>query len=133
MKRLIVLACATALLAVPAANAAAPKGPTLAQFKALQAQVKKDEKRIKDLENFASGASLLIGCTNALAADAFEGTWQEIDALAVSLGKPAIFGPQTAISDAQGCSAFTIARSQALPPTVAAFSAVARLLSGSAF
>ncbi len=130
MKRVIALAFVAALCSVPAANAAAPKGPTLAQFKALQAQLKKDEKRIKDLENLSGGIIGVILCENAVTADALQGTWQEVDALATSLAKPAIFGPQTAISDGGACTAFKIPRSSAIPPTSSPFSALAALLNG---
>src|SRR5439155_9536947 len=70
MKRVVALAFVAAACAVPAANAAAPKGPTLAQFKALQAQLKKDEKRIKDLENLSGGILGVMLCQNAITADA---------------------------------------------------------------
>jgi hypothetical protein len=130
MKRLIVLASATLALTVPAANAAAASGPTMAQFKALQAQLKKDEKKIQTLQNEADFAVTFQLCQNAVTADAFQGTWQSIDALAVSLAKPAIFGPQTPISDLQSCGAFRnpIVRSQTVPPTTSVFSALAALL-----
>src|SRR5712691_203953 len=123
MKRLIVLASATLALTVPAANATAASGPT-------QAQLKKDEKKIQTLQNEADFAVTFQLCQNAVTADAFQGTWQSIDALAVSLAKPAIFGAQTAISDLQACGAFRnpIVRSQAVPPTTAVFSALAALL-----
>ena len=130
MRRVIALAFVAALCSVPAANAAAPKGPTLAQFKALQAEVKKDEKRITDLENALNGAFAFILCQNAVTADAFQGTWQQEDALATSLGKTAIYGPQTPISDLNTCNAFRtpIVRSHAVPPNTSAFSALAALL-----
>jgi len=47
MKRIVTMAFVTALLCVPAAQAAAPNGPTMAQFNALKAQLAKDEKKIK--------------------------------------------------------------------------------------
>jgi hypothetical protein len=131
MKRFLALALAAAALSVPAAQAATPKGPTMKQFNALKAQLTKDEKRIKDLEN---GLDVMVGfflCENAFNADALQGTWQQIDALAVSLGKPAVFGPQTAIvNDANACNAFQIARSHAPLPTVSVFSSFATLLTG---
>ena len=129
MKRILTLVLIAAALSVPAAQAATPKGPTLAQFNALKAQLAKDEKRIKQLELAADGTLFLIACQNAVTADAVQGTWQSIDALATSLGRPAIFGPQTPISDAGGCPGFKITRSQAVPPNVSVFSALAALLS----
>ena len=130
MKRLVALAFVAAVCSVPAANAAAPKGPTLAQFKALQKQLKKDETRISDLEGALNGAFAFILCQNAVTADALQGTWQQEDALATSLGKPAIYGPQTPISDLNACTAFRtpIVRSHAVPPNTSVFSALAALL-----
>ena len=130
MKRLIVLASATLALTVPAANAAAASGPTMAQFKALQAQLKKDEKKITDLGNGLNGAFALILCQNAVTADAFQGTWQQEDALVMSLGKPTVYGAQTPISDLNTCGSFRtpIVRSHAVPPNTSVFSALAALL-----
>ena len=131
MKRLLVLALMTALCAVPAANAAAPKGPTLAQFNALKAQLKKDEKTLTTLEG-ALNFTIAFGlCQNAATADAFQGTWSVIDqmAQATQAGKT-YFGPQTPITDLQSCAAFKkpLIRSQAVPPTSSVFSALATLL-----
>src|SRR6266550_3953792 len=122
MKRILVLALVSAALSVPAAQAAPPKGPTLKQFNALKAQLTKDEKTIKALQQFNSAVVGVLLCQNAVNADALQGTWQEIDALAVSLGKPATFGPQTTIvNDDNACSdlsAAKIIRSHAVPPNV---------------
>jgi hypothetical protein len=116
---------------VPAAQAAAPKGPTMAQFNALKAQLAKDEKTIKSLQTLANDTLGVILCFNANSADALQGTWQAIDALAVSLGKPAVFGAQaTTVNDANSCSAFQIIRSHAIPPTISPFSSLATLLTG---
>ena len=131
MKRILTMAVVTAALCVPAAQAATPKGPTMAQFNALKAQLVKDEKRIKTLEAVTNGTLGLILCENALNADAFQGTWQGIDALAVSLGKPAVIGPQTTtVNDANTCSAGQITRSHAIPTNVSVFSALATLITG---
>ena len=133
MKR-IALVLAVAVFAVPAAqaNAAPPKGPTLAQFNALKKQLAKDEKRIKDLENVADGILGLMICQNALAADAFQSTWQVIDANLTALSRPAAFGAQTPITDLNACQAFQVARSHNLPPTTAQFSAFVAIFQGSA-
>ena len=130
MKRLIALAFVAAVCSVPAANAAAPKGPTLAQFKALQKQLKKDETRISDLEGGLNAAFTVMACENAVIADGFQATWQQEDALAISLGKPAVYGTQTPISDSNACAAFRtpIVRSHAVPHTTSVFSALAVLL-----
>jgi hypothetical protein len=129
MKRIVAMAFVAAVLCVPAAQAAAPKGPTMAQFNALKAQLVKDEKKIKDLQQFSGAIVAVLVCENAINADAFQGTWQAIDTLAVSLAKPAVFGPQTTtVNDANLCGINTITRSHAVPPTVSVFSALATLL-----
>lgn len=103
----------------------------MAQFNALKAQLAKDEKTIKTLQNLSQGILGVILCLNANSADALQGTWQEIDTLAVSLGKPAVFGAQTTtVNDANACSDFQIVRSHAIPPTVSPFSSLALLLTG---
>jgi hypothetical protein len=132
MKRLIVLALAAAALAVPAAQAAPPKGPTMAQFNALKAQLAKDEKAIKDLEGGLSAAFDFMACQNAVTADAFQATWAQDDAFATSLGKPAVYGVQTPIGDANGCANWKnpIVRMHAMPHNTSVFSALAALLTG---
>jgi hypothetical protein len=126
---------AVAAFAVPAAqaNAAPPKSPTLAQFNALKKQLVKDEKRIKDLENIANGIVELMVCQNALAADAFQSTWQVLDTNLTALGRPAAFGTQTPIADLNACQDFQIARSHNLPPTTAQFSAFVAIFQGPHF
>jgi hypothetical protein len=131
MKRIVTIAFVTALLCVPAAQAAQPKGPTMAQFNALKAQLTKDEKKITILQNEANFAFGVILCLNANNADHFQGTWQAIDALATSLGKPAVFGPQTTfVNDANTCSAGQITRSHAIQTNVSIFSSIATLITG---
>jgi hypothetical protein len=132
MKRIVLMAFVAASLCVPAAQAAAPKGPTMAQFNALKAQLAKDEKKIKALEvesNYTYGVML---CLNANNADTFQGTWQAVDALATSLGKPAMFGTQTTVvDDSDACNVLgKITRSHAIPTNVLLFSAVAKLITG---
>jgi hypothetical protein len=131
MKRIVTMAFVATLLCVPAAQAAAPKGPTMAQFNALKAQLAKDEKRIKILENRDAALLGVHLCENAIVADALQGTWQAVDTLAVSLGKPAVFGLQTAtVNDDNACSEFMITRSHAVPPNISVFSSLATLIIG---
>jgi hypothetical protein len=131
MKRIVTIAFVAASLCVPAAQASAATGPTMAQFNALKAQLAKDEKTIKALKEESSFTYGVILCLNANNADTFQGTWQAIDSLATALGKPAIFGAQTTIvNDANTCSAGKITRTHAVPTNVAIFSAVAALITG---
>jgi len=96
----------------------------------LQKQLKKDESRINDLEGALNAAFAVITCENAVIADAFQATWQQEDALANSLSKPAVYGTQTPISDSNACAAFRnpIVRSHAVPHNTSVFSALAALL-----
>jgi hypothetical protein len=76
-----------------------------------------------------AGTILFTVCGNELAADALQGTWQEIDQFSAALqaGKT-IFGPQTPVTATlQGkdiCDVGGISRSQVLPPTVAGYQAL---------
>jgi hypothetical protein len=96
--------------------------------------VAKDEKTIKGLQQLSGAIISVLLCQNAIAADTFQSTWQQVDALAVSLGKPASFGPQTTIvDDDNACSdlsAGKVVRAHAVPPTVSVFSSLASLLLG---
>jgi hypothetical protein len=131
MKRLIVLTLAAAALAVPAAQAAPPKGPTMAQFNALKAQLAKDEKTIAQLTLGIGFAGIYGECLTSATADAFQGTWAVIDqiAQATQAGKT-YFGAQTSIPDlaTANCGAFQVTRSHLVPPNVSVFSALAALL-----
>jgi hypothetical protein len=122
------LACAAilALTLVVAAPAGAAKGPTLrslqAQITTLKKQVKTLQKRVKDNENLSLGTLAYSGCSLAVAADAFQGTWTALDA---RLGAPPLFGTQTPVADFGLCQAFSIVRTtNQNPPTVGVFQAM---------
>jgi cell division protein FtsB len=143
----VVLALVAAIATYSAtAWSAAPPTPTeqklQRQINTLKTQVsklQKDDKTLKanvnDLIGGISLALVLNACTNAVTADAFQGTWQVIDQLstATQAGKT-YFGPQTAISDAlsgltaPACQAVQVVRSQALPPTSAQLDALLGVL-----
>lgn len=143
----VVIALVAAIATYSAtAWSAAPPTPTeqklQRQINTLKTQVsklQKDDKTLKanvnDLIGGISLALVLNACTNAVTADAFQGTWQVIDQLstATQAGKT-YFGPQTAISDAlsgltaPACQAVQVVRSQALPPTSAQLDALLGVL-----
>src|SRR5438093_2211208 len=94
MKKIVAVTLAVAALAVPAAQAGAAtnKGPTLAQFKALQKQVSTLQAQVKALQKFVpcttktcatvkaltTYTDALFGlsvCQNAVIADELQGTW----------------------------------------------------------
>lgn len=128
MKRIVTMVFVAALLCVPAAQASTQKSPTMAQFNALKAQLVKDEKTIKKQGTAIEALFVLVECEIANTADTLQGSWQSIDALAVSLGKPAVFGPQTPIGDNNACSDLTITRSHSVPPNTSVFSSLTTLI-----
>src|SRR5262249_5274377 len=99
------------------------------QVKTLQKQQTTITKAVGSDELALAGTILFTVCGNTLAADALQGTWQEVDQLsaAVQAGKT-IFGPQTPLTATiQGkdiCDVGGISRSQVLPPTVAGYQAL---------
>jgi hypothetical protein len=147
---LVVIALVAAIATYTAtAWSASPPTPTekklLKDVKTLKSQVaklQKDDKTLTaNLNDLLGGVSLslvLNACTNAVTADAFQGTWQIIDQVstATQAGKT-YFGPQTAVSDslsgltAPACQVLQVIRSQALPPTSAQLDALLGVLRAS--
>jgi hypothetical protein len=125
MKRIAFVLVAAAL-AVPAgqATAAAPKGPTLAQFNALKKQVTTLQTQLKRANNEILAAEGVLICVTATTADAFQATWQQEDATLQALGKAPVYGAQTPVSDLNACSDFKITRSHNVPPNASAFAAI---------
>ena len=142
MKKTVALTLAALVLAIPATQAGAAKqaGPTAAQFRALQKQVttlqkqvKTLQKQAKDINNVAVGLIDLLACENVVITDALQGTWNVVDQISTALQAGKVyFGPQVALADKGACTAFKITRGQAIPPNVAAFSALVTLLTGTA-
>ncbi len=140
-RALAVAAFALILLVPPAALAAAPTNAQLAaQIKALQAKVAKQDKTIKKLQTDVDDAGGLAAadlafaaCGLAIAADALQGTFSVVDQISVNTPNIArtFFGPQVPVNDSGACAALKVIRTQAVPPTTAAFSAVLSLLSAS--
>ena len=137
MKRVLLLGAVVAVaLYATVAWAATPPTPTEKKLQkdvaTLKAQVKTLKTSVSDLRDIAVAIAVTGACNTAVTADALQGTWQEIDQLsaATQAGKT-YFGPQTPVNDAVGtnhwCALAEINRSQALPPTVAQFSALLAL------
>src|SRR5437763_1092971 len=131
MKRIVALTVAALVLAVPATQASAAKqaGPTAAQFRAIQKQVKALQKKQKDLDSFTSALVGVMVCQNVVITDALQGTWNVVDqiAQATQAGKT-YFGAQTPLADKGSCAAFKITRSQGIPPTALVFNSLVALL-----
>ena len=82
MKRLIAssVVAAVALVFAAPAQPAAPSNAKLArQIKTLQKQVKTLKKQVKETELVAAVSFVYAGCSNAVTADALQGTWTVID------------------------------------------------------
>jgi hypothetical protein len=101
------------------------------QVAALQKQQKSTSKELTTVGDVAVGGFLYTVCSDEVAADAFQGTWNVIDQIAVaqteSPGK-SYFGQQTAVTATiQGqdiCQTGGVTRSQVVPPTVAPYLAL---------
>lgn len=128
MKRVIAV-CACVAVAAYATAAWSSAGATPVeknlqrQITALQAQVKTLKKQTAQAQDIGAAAVLLTACTDAVTADAFQGTWSVVDQLsaATQAGKT-YFGAQTPLTATVGgqdvCAAIQVARSQAVPPAV---------------
>jgi hypothetical protein len=117
---------ALALVLAAPAQPAAPTNKQLArQVKALQKEVKTLKKQVRQTRNIALGTLAYTGCSIAVTADAFQGTWTVIDQVA---GRT-IFGPQVPVSDSPGlCAAVEIQRAPTqVPPNVSVFDSLLRI------
>jgi hypothetical protein len=147
MRRALALAVFTFGLLVPqAVLAAAP--PTTAQLsarlKALEAKVTRQDKTIKaqaatirrlttavnEAGSLAAAGLAFTACGLAVTADAVQGQFNVTDQISVNTPNVArtFFGPQTPVSDQGSCEALRVVRSQVIPPSTAAFSALLSLL-----
>jgi hypothetical protein len=73
------------------------------QVKALQADVKKLQKRDDQLDAYNSGALAGSTCLGAIVADLFQGTWGVIDQISQGVQQKTYFGPQTSVPDYTNC------------------------------
>ena len=140
-RALAVTALAVALVVPPAALAAAPTNAQLAaQIKALQKKSAAQDKTIKKLTTAVNDAlglgssALVFGvCGLAITSDAIQGTFAVIDQISINTPNVAktYFGPQVPITDAGACDALKVVRTQVVPPSTLAFSALFSLLRAS--
>jgi hypothetical protein len=147
MKRFAVLALVTLVVALVASGTASASSQALTpaeknlqaqvnglskKVTALQKQVKTLTKNVDTAGGLAQAAVFLDECSNAVTADALQGTWTIIDqiATATQAGKT-YFGPQTPVDDKGICALFGISRSQVSPPTVGTYTSLLNLVSGS--
>jgi hypothetical protein len=147
MKRFAVLALVTLVVALVASGTAGARTQALTpaeknlqnQVNALSKKVTTLQKTVKTLNTkvnsaggLAQAAVFLDECSNAVTADALQGTWNVIDQIstATQAGKT-YFGPQTPVDDKGICGLFGISRSQVSPPTVGTYTALINLVAGS--
>jgi len=134
MKRVLLL-CAIVGVAVYATEAwsASPPSPTEQRrskdVATLKKQVKTLKTEVSSTQLAVVGTILFTVCSDEIAADALQGTWQVVDQVSAALqaGKT-YFGaqvPVTATFNGQDiCAAGGLTRSQVLPPTVAGYQAL---------
>jgi outer membrane murein-binding lipoprotein Lpp len=125
---------AVTALAAPA-SAATPGERRLArQVKTLQRQVttlnrqvRTLQRQMREVQSIAAGGIIFGACNAAATADALQGTWETIDQLAVAVGQPEKYPPQTAITDPlNSCQTLEIQRqpNPAQVPTTNVFAAL---------
>jgi hypothetical protein len=148
VKRIIAAGCAGALIFAGAASAATPAQKIAAlqkDVKTLKKLVAKQQKQIncvmkisgkcQTVKQTANTLNLLAGlsfavefCLVGVTADALQSTWTTFDQATGS----SVFGTQQTISDGGACNALQIGRQGIrTPPTVATFSALVALVTGS--
>lgn len=126
------LVAATALAAP--ASAATPSERRLArQVKTLQRQVttlnrqvRTLQRQMREVNSVAAGGIIFGACMAAATADAFQGTWETIDQVAVTAGQAEKYPPQTAVTDPlNSCQTLEIQRqANTVPPTTNVFAAL---------
>jgi hypothetical protein len=123
-------------LAAPA-SAATPGERRLArQIKTLQRQVttlnrqvRTLQRQVRDARGVAQAGLVYAACHTAATADAFQGTWETIDQVAVAAGQPEKYPAQTAIADPiNSCQQLELQRQpNTVPPNTNVFAALLNL------
>jgi hypothetical protein len=126
------LAAAALVFAAPAQSGAPTNGQLARQIKTLQKQVKTLKKQVRDARLLALGGIAYSGCSIAVTADAFQGTWGVIDEVSGRAPPPRTwFGPQVPVNDYGLCTAFEFTRTpNKLPPDTSVFSAMLAIFRG---
>jgi hypothetical protein len=136
MKRAVAAGALVAILALAGtagtAQAATPTEKKLQrqvatmqrQIATLQKDVKALKAQTKELDEFDGAVLAVAFCVAAASADGLQSTWAVLDQKA---GGTTV-GPQQAVNDAGACNALQVARSQAVPPSLAPFHGIMRLL-----
>jgi hypothetical protein len=133
LKRLVVLLIAILAFAV-AASPASSANPQTKRIAALEKRVKTLEKQVVTLQGQVKtfGSALVWtwaadACATAMTADLFQSTWTVLDTRL----SPAVFGPQTPITDYDACSDLELTRTPLeAVPTMTALNSLMSLLWG---
>ena len=95
------------------------------QVKVLQGQVKKLRADMREVQGISAAALVYSTCATAATADAFQGTWETIDALNAHTGRPDQYPAPTPIADPlNSCQLLEVQRPPAVPPTTNVFAAL---------
>jgi outer membrane murein-binding lipoprotein Lpp len=120
-------------LAAPASAATPGERRLTRQVKTLQRQVTTLNRQVRTLQrqmrevaSVAAGGIIFAACNAAATADAFQGTWETIDQVAVGAGQAEKYPPQTAIADPlNSCQNLEIQRApNTVPPATNVFAAL---------
>jgi hypothetical protein len=96
------------------------------QVTTLNRQVRTLQRQMREVQSIAAGGIIFTACNAAATADAFQGTWETIDQVAVAAGQPEKYPPQTAIADPlNSCQSLEIQRApNTVPPATNVFAAL---------
>lgn len=95
------------------------------QTKTLQRQVKTLQTQMREVRGVAALGAVFGGCTAAVTADTFQGTWRAIDDLATKVAQPTYFGAQAPLNDFGLCAILEIQRAPTqFPPNTAVFNSL---------
>jgi hypothetical protein len=96
------------------------------QVRLLQGQVRTLRRQMRDVQGVAAGALIFSACNAAATSDAFQGTWETIDAINPKVGEPDKYPPPTPIADPlNSCQRLEVQRQPGtVPPNTNVFAAL---------
>ena len=126
MKRAIVAGAVVASLALagPATAATPTERKLQREVNTLKREVATLKRQMRETQQAAAAGIVLSACVAAVTADTFQSTWAILDQKA---GGPLV-GAQQTVNDQETCDALEVTRSQAVPPSLAPFHSILRLL-----
>jgi hypothetical protein len=99
------------------------------QVTTLNRQVRTLRRQMREVQSVAAVGVIFSACNAAATADAFQGTWETIDQVAVGAGQAERYPPQTAITDPlNSCQTLEVQRlANTVPPRTDVFAALLNL------